>query len=123
MIRHKDRLMMTRLLLTLLLLLASVSAPSTTIVDKGDWSGLSRSAQMGYVIAVIDTRYYVVSKDSTEDFANAKVRNCIEGMNTDDIIEIINSQYDDLENYKTPAWVILVTSLNKVCGLASDDTE
>ena len=114
---------MTRLLLTLLLLLASVSAQSTTIVDKGDWSGLSSSAQMGYVVAVIDTRYYVVSKDRTEGFANAKVRSCIEGMNTNDFIAIINTQYDDLENYKIPAWFVLETGLNKVCGLASDDTE
>ena len=114
---------MTRLLLTLLLLLVSVSAQSTMIMDKGDWSGLSRSAQMGYVIAVIDTRYYVVSEDRTEGLANAKVRSCIEGMNTDDFIAIINTQYDDLEKYKRPAWWVLETGINKVCGLASGDTE
>ena len=113
---------MMRLLLTLLLL-ASLPAHSTMIMDKGDWSGLSRSAQMGYVIAVIDTRYYVVSKDRTEGLANAKVRSCIEGMNTDDFIAIINTQYNDLEKYKRPAWAVLETGINKVCGLASGDTE
>ena len=113
---------MIRLLLTLLLL-ASLPAHSTMVSDKGYWSGLSGSAQMGYVIAVIDTRFYVVSGNRTEDIANAKVRSCIEGMNTDDFIAIINTQYDDLENYKKPAWWVLVTGINKVCSLASGDTE
>jgi len=44
-------------------------------------------------------------------------------MNTNDFIAIINTQYDDLKNYKIPAWFVLETGLNKVCGLASDDTE
>jgi len=111
------------ILVASLLLLASLPAQSTMILDKGNWSGLSRAAQMGYVIAVIDTSFYVVSGNRTEDIANASVRSCIEGMNTDDFIAIINTQYDDLENYRKPAWAVLVTGLNKVCGLASDDTE
>ena len=122
MIRHKDRLMMTRLLLTLLLLV-SISVQAMMIQDKGDWLDLSRSAQMGYVLAVIDMRFYVVAKNDAEDIANYKVRSCIEGMNTNDFIAIINTQYDDLENYKIPAWFVLETGLNKVCGLASDYTE
>ena len=108
---------------SLLLLLASLPAQAIMIVDKGDWSGLGRSAQMGYVIAVIDTRYYVVSRNSVEDLAKAKVRNCIGGMNTDDFIEIINTQYKDLENYRKPAWVLLATGIEKVCGLSSNDIE
>jgi len=104
-------------LLTLMCLGANTQA--TMILDKSAWADLGYSAQMGYVIAYIDSSYYVVQKEPALNVKKQKIRDCIEGMDTDDFIEIINIRYNDLENFRKPPYWNLNQGILEICGLTN----
>ena len=100
-----------------LLALLALNANATIILDKGGWAELSNQAQMGYVIAVIDSHVFVVGDDETEESHKQQIRDCIQEMNTDDFIRIIDMRYEELENYRKPPWWQLEQGLEQVCGI------
>lgn len=108
---------MKRIACLITLMFVGSNIHATMILDKGAWTDLSHSAQMGYVIAYIDSSYYVVEKEHALNVEKQKVRDCIEGMDTDDFIEIINIRYNDLENYRKPPYWNLNQGFLEICGL------
>lgn len=98
-------------------LAVALNASATMIQDKGGWAELSHGAQMGYVIAVIDSNYFVWGDDEAENSHKQKIRDCIQGMNTEDFIRIIDMRYEELENYRKPPWSQLKQGLEQVCGI------
>ena len=108
---------MKRITSMITLMLISSNIHATIILDKGAWTELGHLAQMGYVIAYIDSSYYVVEKEHALNVKKQKIRDCIEGMNTDDFIEIINIRYNDLENYRKPPYWNLNQGFLEMCGL------
>ena len=99
------------------LALLTLNANATMILDKGGWSELSNQAQMGYVIAVVDSNVFVLGDDEAEESHKQKIRDCIQGMSTDDFIRIIDMRYEELENYPQPPWWQLAQGLEQVCGV------
>ena len=98
-------------------LVLALNARATMILDKGGWVELSHEAQMGYVIGLIDSSVFVVGDEEAENSHKQKIRNCIQGMNTDDFIRIIDMRYEELENYRKPPWWQLEQGLEQVCGV------
>ena len=109
---------MKRLTCLITLMFIGPSLQATMIMDKGTWTDLSHSAQMGYVIAYIDSSYYVVEEEHALNVKKQKIRDCIQGMDTDDFIEIIDMRYNDLENYRRPPWSQLNRGILEICGVA-----
>ena len=71
---------MKRLTCLITLMFIGPSLQATMIMDKGTWTDLSHSAQMGYVIAYIDSSYYVAEKEHALNVKKQKIRDCIQGM-------------------------------------------
>ena len=103
--------------LTILTLFMASAAHSMMIMNKGDWSKLTKGEQVGYVIAAIDSTYFVLSSDENEKTRRRTIAICIQGMDTDDFIGIIDMRYQDLENYGSPPWFQLDKGLERVCGV------
>lgn len=103
----------------LVLMFMAPTIQATMIKDAGAWGDLPQSLKTGYVIAFIDSHYFVVSGNFEVDVDNPKIRECIEGMDTDDFIEIINIRYNDLENYRAPPWSQLNRGIREMCGLST----
>ena len=101
----------------ILFALLALNANATMVLDKGGWTELSNQAQMGYVIAWVDSNLYVVASEETERSYKQKIRDCIQGMNTNDFIRIIDMRYEELENYRKPPWWQLEQGLEQVCGI------
>ena len=108
--------MKNRVIMLVLGLLA-LKAHATLIMDKGGWSELSKQAQMGYVIAVIDSHVFALDDDKAEEDDKQKIRDCLGGMDTDDLLRIIDMRYVELENYRAPPWHQLNKGREHVCGV------
>ena len=112
---------MTKPLLAILLLLTLVAASvrAGMIDDKGSWSSLNYAHQTGCVLAAIDSHYYFFSKDTSEEeeTEKAQVRVCIADMDSSDFINIINTRYEDLQNYRKPPYKQLREGLKEVCNV------
>lgn len=100
----------------LVLGLLALKAHATLIMDKGGWAELSKQAQIGYVIAVIDSHVFAYDDDKGEE-VKQKIRDCIVGMDTDDFVRVIDMRYEELENYRSPPWWQLQKGLEQVCGV------
>ena len=101
------------------LMFISVNAQALMVEDKKAWSDLSVSEQTGYVIAFIDSYYFVVTGGEEFHDDHPKIRVCIDGMTTDEFIDIINVRYTDLKNYRSPPFFQLEVGIREMCGLPS----
>ena len=86
---------MKRLTCLITLMFIGSSLQATMIMDKGTWTDLSHSAQMGYVVAYIDSYVYGVDpRDKELAEKKRQLHECVRRMDTNDFIEIIDMRYN-----------------------------
>ena len=87
------------------------------VMDRQSWNALNDSTKLGYVMGLIDQFILVRQDDHREMTYTKAIMACISGMDftNDDLVVVLNKQYEDLENWNYIASVALRKGLNKVC--------
>lgn len=94
---------------------------SDYIVNKGAWERLSDDAQLGYALGALDQFSAIGALDLQRPDGTSANADWIYACRDDllifgvHLVEIIETEYETLENWDRPPWAMLLSGLRKVC--------
>lgn len=107
---------MLRLALVIALLPSYVDAGF--INNRSDWAKLDEFEKHGYVMGAYDelaTSFILM----TPNFSTLRggIATCVYdlGLTTNDLVDVIEQEYEDLSNWRLPAYSVLVGGLTEIC--------
>lgn len=98
------------------LVLFPTAASAGFIENKADWDETSQAVKIGFVVGWFDAQSFITGADEYNQYIGDRGV-CVTdlGLTPGKFVEIIDSEYQDLESWDKPATFVLSTGLRKVC--------